>query len=439
MTPHSSHASADVRRLTTRNARRPAPRVARGQRGPGARARLVVHAGVQARHRPVLVQALRPAAGGLDVGDDDQRGRPRRRDALEQPPLAALADQHVRFWGLAGFCIGGRARLEAWVACSKRFPAPYRLVTRYAPWRREQRGQRAAERGQGLLGDPGRERESGGIEHRRRIDDARERLQPGRVAVAKADDDADALGAAERGGDALADGERPVGRHAIRKRVVERNVERDVGERHRVLRLSYSRRASLRSSQAMRLYSGPGLRRRNAGWNVGIRTASPNGWMRPRSLPIASFVRSSACVATLPSERITLGWITLSLSARNGAQAASSSASGLRLPGGRHKTALVIKASVSRERFTDASIFVSSCPARPTNGSPCASSSAPGPSPITTNPAVGLPEPKTTLVRPSHSLPFRQFRSACSWRRRVSPGVIRYSPSSGSVSTPRSR
>src|SRR5206468_11326646 len=117
----------------------------------------------QARHRPVLVQALRPAAGGLDVGDDDQRGRPRRRDALEQPPLAACANQHVRFRGLAGFCIGARARLEAWVACSKGFPAPYRLVTLYgvvtpyglvtlrarASWRREQRGQRAAERGQG--------------------------------------------------------------------------------------------------------------------------------------------------------------------------------------------------------------------------------------------------------------------------------------------------
>ena len=116
-----------------------------------------------------------------------------------------------------------------------------------------------------MLGDPAREREPAGVEHGRGIEDARERLQSGGVAVAKADDDADALGAAQRGGDALADGQRPAGRHAIRERMIEGNVERDVGERHRVLRLSYSRRASLRSSQAMRLYSGPGLRRRNAG------------------------------------------------------------------------------------------------------------------------------------------------------------------------------
>jgi hypothetical protein len=55
---------------------------------------------------------------------------------------------------------------------------------------------------------------------------------------------------------------------------------------------------------------------------------------------MGSFVRSRAWVATLPRARITLGWMTPSCSARNGAHAASSSASGLRLPGGRHLTAL---------------------------------------------------------------------------------------------------
>jgi len=77
----------------------------------------------------------------------------------------------------------------------------------------------------------------------------------GRVALAESDDDADALGPAERRRDALTEGERPARRHAIREWMVERNVEGNVGEVHRVLRLSYSRRASLRSSQAMRLYS----------------------------------------------------------------------------------------------------------------------------------------------------------------------------------------
>src|SRR5206468_2373671 len=56
---------------------------------------------------------------------------------------------------------------------------------------------------------------------------------------------------------------------------------------HFVRRRSYSRLASFRSSQAMRRYSGPGLRSRNAGWNVGISTAEPYGWTLPRSLPIA--------------------------------------------------------------------------------------------------------------------------------------------------------
>ena len=41
-----------------------------------------------------------------------------------------------------------------------------------------------------------------------------------------------------------------------------------------VVRRSHSRRASLRSSQAMRLYWSPGFRRRKAGWNVGTSTIS---------------------------------------------------------------------------------------------------------------------------------------------------------------------
>ena len=43
-------------------------------------------------------------------------------------------------------------------------------------------------------------------------------------------------------------------------------------------------------------------------------------------------------------------------------------------------------------------IFVSSWPARPTNGSPCRSSSAPGASPTNIRSAFGLPTPKTTCV-----------------------------------------
>ena len=46
-------------------------------------------------------------------------------------------------------------------------------------------------------------------------------------------------------------------------------------------------------------------------------------------------------------------------------------------------------------------IFVSSCPARPTNGMPWTSSSAPGASPTNIRSASGLPTPNTTCFRPS--------------------------------------
>ena len=45
-------------------------------------------------------------------------------------------------------------------------------------------------------------------------------------------------------------------------------------------------------------------------------------------------------------------------------------------------------------------MLFSSCPALPTKGMPCASSSAPGPSPTNIRRAVGSPSPKTSLLRP---------------------------------------
>ena len=48
----------------------------------------------------------------------------------------------------------------------------------------------------------------------------------------------------------------------------------------------------------------------------------------------------------------------------------------------------------------------SNCPARPTKGSPCKSSFSPGPSPTNRILAFGLPTPKTTWCRPSHSPAF---------------------------------
>src|SRR5271170_3343749 len=49
-------------------------------------------------------------------------------------------------------------------------------------------------------------------------------------------------------------------------------------------------------------------------------------------------------------------------------------------------------------------ISVNNWPARPTNGSPRSSSSAPGPSPTNINSAFGLPTPNTRFLRPGASL-----------------------------------
>src|SRR5258708_1800033 len=65
-------------------------------------------------------------------------------------------------------------------------------------------------------------------------------------------------------------------------------------------------------------------------------------------------------------------------------------------------------------------IWVKSFPARPTNGKPCASSSAPGPSPMKTSSDLALPSPKTILLR-----------VVCSLQRVQSPRSVRMS---GSVS-----
>jgi hypothetical protein len=57
------------------------------------------------------------------------------------------------------------------------------------------------------------------------------------------------------------------------------------------------------------------------------------------------------------------------------------------------------------------SIELSSWPARPTKGSPCRSSSAPGASPITMSRAARLPTPNTVCVRVSHSPQSLQSRT----------------------------
>ena len=63
---------------------------------------------------------------------------------------------------------------------------------------------------------------------------------------------------------------------------------------------------------------------------------------------------------------------------------------------------------------------LSSFPARPTNGSPCSSSSAPGASPTKTSSAFGLPVPKTISLRWFDSLQRRQSPRSARIRSRES-------------------
>src|SRR5438552_3460245 len=58
-------------------------------------------------------------------------------------------------------------------------------------------------------------------------------------------------------------------------------------------------------------------------------------------------------------------------------------------------------------------ICVNSFPARPTNGNPCLSSSAPGPSPTNTSLAFALPSPNTILLRVECSLQRVHSPSSC--------------------------
>ena len=71
---------------------------------------------------------------------------------------------------------------------------------------------------------------------------------------------------------------------------------------------------------------------------------------------------------------------------------------GSRLPGGRHFKTFAMY-TCSRGNPMASSMELSSCPARPTKGSPRRSSSAPGASPTMSQSACRLPTPNTVCVR----------------------------------------
>src|SRR5262249_42586589 len=101
--------------------------------------------------------------------------------------------------------------------------------------------------------------------------------------------------------------------------------------------------------------------------------------------------------------RIPGGSISASRRSSHGAHASISSGCGSRLPGGRHFTTFAMYTS-SRVKPIPSMSWVSSWPARPTNGSPFRSSCSPGPSPTNMRLASARPTPNTTCVRPPASL-----------------------------------
>src|SRR5262245_38398445 len=81
------------------------------------------------------------------------------------------------------------------------------------------------------------------------------------------------------------------------------------------------------------------------------------------------------------------------------------------------------------------SSFASSCPAAPTNGTPCLSSWKPGASPTNMRSAVAEPEPKTTCVRPFARAQRVQPATASPYAARLSSAVSDSVAATASVST----
>ena len=80
--------------------------------------------------------------------------------------------------------------------------------------------------------------------------------------------------------------------------------------------------------------------RRDDRWPSGCAPRKSNHW--PRKLEMDLLVPSSACVAVLPRQTMTLGSMAASWRSRNGMQVATSSFSGVRFSGGRHFTTLAM-------------------------------------------------------------------------------------------------
>src|SRR5690606_4567871 len=151
----------------------------------------------------------------------------------------------------------------------------------------------------------------------------------------------------------------------VAHRAQARAVRADDGGAHAPA--STMRRARHRSSHARRLSAG--LRSRSAGWNVTTSGGPRSGWRWPRRRASGTSVLSRLWAAWRPSATISRGRSSAIWRTRYGSHAATSCGCGSRLPGGRDLSTLAMYTS-ARLRPSASIIALSSCPARPTNGSP---------------------------------------------------------------------
>ena len=157
----------------------------------------------------------------------------------------------------------------------------------------------------------------------------------------------------------------------------------------------------------------------------GSERRSRRGARGPRSLPMGSCVPSSVCVATLPSASTTWAgapraWPRGTARRRRAPRPRDSGFRGPAHDGVADVHLVARQLDLARLQHLREELSRAADERKP-----CASSSAPGPSPMTTNSARGFPEPNTTVERPSQSLHLRQPWTAFSWAASASAGSSR--------------
>jgi len=227
------------------------------QRVPRGGPLRIRHARVQPHHAPSFARRCAQRAA-VSMSAAMTSTAPGRSRCAERALLAPGADQELGpIPRVAPVSDGSR------VAVSSR-AGEARPGVASRGWRQE-RGAGRADRREALTPHPLARSRWPGESTGSAVDHAVERLQPRVGAVPDADDHAHARGTAKRRDHALTSGERPAVGHAVRERMGDGNVEATSAMVVTAFFCGRTPVGELEVFQAMRLYSSPGLRRRNAG------------------------------------------------------------------------------------------------------------------------------------------------------------------------------